>query len=58
MDTSLLMLGLVVLVAAAFVAVWAPGRDGQQLAALRPASGRHRLSRRRPHPRAKTFLAG
>jgi MFS family permease len=43
MDSSLLMLGIVVLAAATFTAIWAPGRDGQQLGPLRPTSGRHRL---------------
>jgi NO-binding membrane sensor protein with MHYT domain len=31
MDLSLLVLSIVLAVAAAFVAVWAPGRDGQQV---------------------------
>lgn len=44
MDTSILMLGIVVLIAATFIAIWAPGRDGQQLGPLRPTSGRHRLN--------------
>lgn len=35
MDSSLLMLGIVVLAAAAAVVVWAPGRDGQQLGVVR-----------------------
>lgn len=43
MDASLLMLGIVVLIVASFTAIWAPGRDGRQLAALRPTTGRHRL---------------
>ncbi|MGD9622921.1 MAG: MFS transporter [Mycolicibacterium sp.] len=35
MHSSLLMLGVVVLVSAAVVAIWAPGRDGQQLQLVR-----------------------
>lgn len=56
MDSSLLMLGIVVIVAAAFTAVWAPGRDGKQLAPLRPSSGKHRLDRR--HQAAQDVIAG
>jgi hypothetical protein len=35
MHSSLLMLGLVVLISAAAVAIWGPGRDGRQLRMLR-----------------------
>jgi predicted MFS family arabinose efflux permease len=35
MDSSLLMLGIVVLFAASVVAIWGPGRDGRQLAIVR-----------------------
>lgn len=35
MDSSLLVLGIVVLVAAVIVAVWAPGRDGNQFTIVR-----------------------
>ena len=35
MHSSLLMLGIVVLISAAAVAIWGPGRDGQQLRILR-----------------------
>jgi hypothetical protein len=39
MDLSLLVLSTVLVVAAAFVAVWAPGRDGRQLRFIRRRSG-------------------
>jgi len=35
MDLSLLVVSASLVIAAAFVAVWAPGRDGQQLSFLR-----------------------
>lgn len=35
MHSSLLMLGIVVLVSATVVAIWAPGRDGRQLRIVR-----------------------
>jgi MFS family permease len=43
MNSSLIALAVVLFVAATFVAVWAPGRDGQQIRFVRPRSpGRHR----------------
>ena len=35
MDASLLILAIMLTAAAAFVAVWSPGRDGQQLRVVR-----------------------
>jgi hypothetical protein len=40
MDLSLLVVSVSLVVAAAFVAVWAPGRDGQQLGFLRRLTSR------------------
>lgn len=40
MHSSLVMLGIVVLVSAAFVAIWAPGRDGQQIRIVRRIAAR------------------
>jgi EmrB/QacA subfamily drug resistance transporter len=40
MDASLLVLGLIIAVAAVVIGVWAPGRDGQQLALVRRLSAR------------------
>ncbi|HXL59074.1 MAG TPA: MFS transporter, partial [Mycobacterium sp.] len=40
MDLSLLVVSASLVVAAAFVAVWAPGRDGQQLGFLRRLTSR------------------
>ncbi|WP_193046226.1 MFS transporter [Mycolicibacterium baixiangningiae] len=42
MDSSLFAIAAVVAVAAVFVAIWAPGRDGQQLRIVRRLSGRAR----------------
>ncbi|MCV7421594.1 MFS transporter [Mycobacterium yunnanensis] len=43
MDSSVLVLASVIAVAALFVAIWAPGRDGRQSRLVRrPAGGRHR----------------
>jgi EmrB/QacA subfamily drug resistance transporter len=48
MDSSLLALAVVLVVAAVFVGIWAPGRDGRQLRAVRALAtrgrprGRHR----------------
>jgi hypothetical protein len=39
MDLSLLVLSIVLVLAAAFVAVWAPGRDGRQFRLLRRWAG-------------------
>jgi EmrB/QacA subfamily drug resistance transporter len=44
MDLSLLVLSLVAVVAAAFVALWAPGRDGRQIALVRRLTTRTRRS--------------
>ncbi|MDT5065167.1 MAG: hypothetical protein QOK02_1322 [Mycobacterium sp.] len=41
MDTSLTVMAIVVVVAAVFVAIWSPGRDGRQLRIVRRL-GRHR----------------
>ena len=38
--TTLIVLSCVVLAAAAFIAVWAPGRDGKQLRVVRGLVGR------------------
>jgi hypothetical protein len=35
MDLSVIVISLIVTVAAAFIAVWAPGRDGKQLRFVR-----------------------
>jgi hypothetical protein len=40
MDLSLLVVSAGLVVAAAFVAVWAPGRDGQQFGFLRRLTSR------------------
>jgi EmrB/QacA subfamily drug resistance transporter len=40
MDLSLLVLSIVLIVAAAFTALWAPGRDGEQLRFVRRVSAR------------------
>lgn len=40
MDLSLLVLSIALIVAAAFVAVWSPGRDGQQLRIVRRLTSR------------------
>jgi hypothetical protein len=40
MDLSLLVLSVIVVVAAVFVAIWAPGRDGQQLRVVRRLTSR------------------
>lgn len=41
MDSSVLVLAIVIAISAVFVAVWAPGRSGRQLRIVR-ATGRHR----------------
>jgi hypothetical protein len=40
MHLSVLILSVTIAVAAAFVAVWSPGRDGQQFAFLRRLTSR------------------
>lgn len=42
MDSSLVAMSAVLVVAAVFVGVWAPGRDGEQLRAVRALSSRRR----------------
>ena len=39
MDTSLIVLSCALIVAAAFIAIWSPGRDGRQLKLLRRVIG-------------------